>query len=281
MGNDPHTNLPRQGRMLWQRRCAALLALCAVLALITAPAVARAEVFTATHTHVMGDDESRNDAREACRQEARREIIERIGTYTESLSATKDFQLTQDEVRSFAGAMLTEQKVDERWSVNGTVVSLTCAMTAEADLDKARTLMVEQGKQVIARERFREWRGEVRGNATRKGGLQGPGMAESGNDAMTETMVRDEAAALAAERQRMTRLADQVAVKGMTLYEADRLLGKPAAIVGGRNALCAQYGRVWYVFEGGRLTCARTRLSAGANGQQCDCAGFGMDFILR
>lgn len=262
--------------------------LCLFALLIVAPCTARAEAFSATHTHVVGDDESRNDAREACRQETRRAILERIGTYTESLSTTEDFQLTKDEVRSFAAAMLSVQQVEESWNVEGGTLTLTCTMTAEADMAEARKRMEEQGKQVIARERFREWREEIRKDGARsrdprdpRGPLSGPGLAESGNDALTSTMVEEEAESLAVERKRMTRLAERVAVKGMTLPEADRLLGKPGATLIGENAVCALYGTVWYVFQQGRLTCVRKRLSPGTHGQQCDCAGFGMDFILR
>ncbi|MFW5735467.1 MAG: hypothetical protein ACOCWR_10440, partial [Oceanidesulfovibrio sp.] len=236
----------------------------------------------ATHTHVLGDEESRNDAREACRQEARRAILERIGTYTESLSATEDFQLARDEIRSFAAGLMSVRQVEESWSVDGPVITLTCTMTAEADMAEARTRLEERGREVIARERFREWREDIRGrDAGPHGPLRGPGLAESGNDTRTGEMVEDEARSMMRERERMTRLAERVAVKGMTLPEADRLLGEPGATLAGNNAVCALYGAVWYVFQQGRLACVRTRLSPGRDGEQCDCAGFGMDFILR
>ncbi|TVM18896.1 hypothetical protein DPQ33_05410 [Oceanidesulfovibrio indonesiensis] len=285
MKNPPSHAIPRHMRSLPAPGVAGIVSICLLVVFMAAPSAAWAEVFTATHTHVVGDEESRNDAREACRQEARRTILERIGTYTESLSATEDFQLSKDEIRSFASAMLSVQQVEESWNVDGGALTLTCTMTAEADMAEARKRMEEQGRQVIARERFREWREEIRKDGVRSQGpggpLSGPGLAESGNDALTSEMVEQEAESMADERERMTRLAERVAVKGMTLAEADRLLGKPGAMLAGENTYCALYGTVWYVFQQGRLTCVRTRLSPGAHGEQCDCAGFGMDFILR
>ena len=50
------------------------------------PASAAVTPFTATHTYVLGDDDSRNSARQKCLAEAKRKILEQVGVYLESHS---------------------------------------------------------------------------------------------------------------------------------------------------------------------------------------------------
>jgi len=98
-----------------------LLFLTAALAawLLASHATARAEVqtFAATHTYVMGDSETRNQAREQCLLEAKRTLLEKVGAYTQITSKTEDFVLTEDEVRTFAAGFLQTEVVSEQWKL--------------------------------------------------------------------------------------------------------------------------------------------------------------------
>ena len=57
-----------------------------LLVVIILPPVAFAEVqtFTATHTYILGDHDSKDDARQRCLLEAKRKILEQAGVYIES-----------------------------------------------------------------------------------------------------------------------------------------------------------------------------------------------------
>ena len=57
-----------------------------LLVVIILPPVAFAEVqtFTATHTYILGDHDSKDDARQRCLLEAKRKILEQAGVYLES-----------------------------------------------------------------------------------------------------------------------------------------------------------------------------------------------------
>jgi tetratricopeptide (TPR) repeat protein len=72
---------------------------------------ARAEikVIEADSTYIMGDNESKVDARRIAFQEAKRKALEQAGTYVESLTTVRDYQLTKDEIKTYtAGILMTE-----------------------------------------------------------------------------------------------------------------------------------------------------------------------------
>jgi hypothetical protein len=75
-----------------------------VIILLTAlilPTVAFAEVqtFTATHTYILGDHDSKDDARQRCLLEAKRKILEQASVYIES-DAGWNFRLCLESKRA-------------------------------------------------------------------------------------------------------------------------------------------------------------------------------------
>lgn len=77
---------------------------------------ARAEikVIEADSTYVMGDNDSKVDARRIAIQEAKRKALELAGTYVESLTQVKEYRLTRDEVKAYTGGIVeTEIIADE------------------------------------------------------------------------------------------------------------------------------------------------------------------------
>jgi TPR repeat protein len=124
------------------------------LGCLTTPSLVSAEVqtFTATHTYVLGDDDSRNSARQKCLAEAKRKILEQVGVYLESHSellisaqsgaagSTKSSQTTNEERQQMterittltAGIMKTEVVREEFGDGNG---RLHMTLTVKADVD--------------------------------------------------------------------------------------------------------------------------------------------------
>ena len=128
-----------------------------VIVLLTAlilPTVALAEfrTFTATHTYILGDDDSRNTARQKCLAEAKRKILEQVGMYlesqselvTSSQSATSGSakspkttneerqQITEQITTLTAGIIRTEVVKEEFGEVSG---RLQITLTVKADVD--------------------------------------------------------------------------------------------------------------------------------------------------
>ena len=121
-----------------------------VIILLTAlilPTVAFAEIqtFTSTHTYILGDHDSKDDARQRCLLEAKRKMLEQAGVYIESASEVKNFDLTIDKITSFAAAVMQVKDTKENFGFDNGHMSLTLKLTAQVDLAEVR-------KQLAARQ---------------------------------------------------------------------------------------------------------------------------------
>ena len=134
-------------------RTFSIIILLAALVLSTV-AFAENQTFTATHTYIMGDDDSRNTARQKCLAEAKRKILERVGVYLESKSeltttsrsttsgSAKSPQTTNEERQQIieqintlaAGVMRSEVIKEEFGEINGRY-QMTLTIKAEVDPD--------------------------------------------------------------------------------------------------------------------------------------------------
>ena len=103
------------------------------------------QTFTATHTYILGDHDSKNDARQRCLLETKRKILEQAGVYIESASEVKNFDLTKDKITSFAAAVMQVKDTKEAVSFQQGHMTLTLKLTAQVDL-------VEVRKQLAARQ---------------------------------------------------------------------------------------------------------------------------------
>ena len=90
-----------------------IVTLCITL-LISSSAVAEVKVIEADSSYVMGDNDSKVDARRIATQEAKRKALELAGTFVASLTEVKEYRLTKDEVTAYtAGIVETEVMSDE------------------------------------------------------------------------------------------------------------------------------------------------------------------------
>ena len=116
-------------------RRASRLLLAGALLLAPAWAAAAPQVIRATGTYVMGDNDSPKIARDAARQEAMRDAVEKAGVYVESYSKTKDLKLTEDEVKTISGAVLKVVDEEAIPDLKGSALRYTVNLTAEVDTD--------------------------------------------------------------------------------------------------------------------------------------------------
>ena len=118
-----------------------------LLTILVLPTVAFAEVqtFTATHIYILGDHDSKDDARQRCLLEAKRKVLEQAGVYIESASEVKNFDLTKDKITSFAAAVMQVKDTKEEMGFQQGHMTLTLKVTAQVDL-------AEVHKQLAARQ---------------------------------------------------------------------------------------------------------------------------------
>jgi len=111
-----------------------------LLATLLLPTLAVAEVqtFTATHTYILGDHDSKDDARQRCLLETKRKILEQAGVYIESASEVKNFDLTKDQITSFAAAVMQVKDTREEVGYQQEHMTMTLKLTAQVDLAEVR-----------------------------------------------------------------------------------------------------------------------------------------------
>ena len=114
-----------------------VMTLLAVLVLPTG-ASAQVETITATHTYILGDRDSKEDARQRCLLEAKRKVLEQAGVYIESASEVKDLQLTKDKITSFAAAVMQVKDSKEEVGFQQGHMTLMLTITAQVDLTEVR-----------------------------------------------------------------------------------------------------------------------------------------------
>jgi tetratricopeptide (TPR) repeat protein len=83
--------------------------------LLSIPAVGRAEIVTYTHTvrQPFNGSQSPDDARTAAIAKAKREVLEKAGTYLDHIKIVKDHQLVQNQIIALSSAVLKAEIISQ------------------------------------------------------------------------------------------------------------------------------------------------------------------------
>jgi len=145
------------------------LSLIILLTALILPPVAFAEVqtFTATHTYILGDRDSKEDARQRCLLETKRKILEQAGVYIESASEVKNFELTKDTITSFAAAVMHVKDSKENFGFENGHMTLMLTIKADVDLEEVHKQLAAGVRDNVAaqKERNRQQSGQSFGHA--------------------------------------------------------------------------------------------------------------------
>ena len=100
-----------------------LAAMLTAIFFLTLPAVTSAEVkeFSAEGEYRLGDRDTRETAKIAALADARRKIIEQVGVYVQSYSEMNKFNLTQDQIKTAAEAMIKIKHEEVHFYEDGTI----------------------------------------------------------------------------------------------------------------------------------------------------------------
>ena len=234
-----------------------------LLAALVLPTVALAEVqtITATHTYVMGDNDSRNDARQLCFLVAKRKVLEMAGSFIESSSEVKNFDLTRDQITSYSAAVLSVEIVKEDYGFTNGHNSLTLTVKADvdvADVQKRLAAIVAdkslQGKIEGQQQQIRQLEQQVQTLNSRlsvaplssTGELRKERNIAFGN---IEELDNKKLAAIRAITEK-SQLVRQYIVRNMTEQEARGILGNPRASASYYpNGSGWNYGELWVCFK--------------------------------
>ncbi|MEW6673596.1 MAG: tetratricopeptide repeat protein [Thermodesulfobacteriota bacterium] len=93
--------------------------------------------FIENYTYSAGESDSKLTCRTVSLIEVKRLLLEKIGTYLESRTEMKDFQIEKDEIISLSAGIVKLEILDEKW--NGQTYTLTARIEANPD-DIARAI---------------------------------------------------------------------------------------------------------------------------------------------
>lgn len=112
-----------------------------LLLLFPVPSLAQTVAVTAEYRCVINEGESLSAARRSCLGEAKRLCLEKAGTYLESTTVVRDYQLVRDEIRTFTAGLLQSEIVREETVIEQGHPVLVVAVICLVDLDSLKRFL--------------------------------------------------------------------------------------------------------------------------------------------
>jgi hypothetical protein len=237
-----------------------------LLVLVLFPYISHAETKTIyeTNKYVMGDNDSKNDARRMCFLEAKRKVLEKAGTYIESHTQVKNYKLKKDEINSYSAALLKVETVKEEWKFVGENMAIFMTVKAEVDSSYIENQLAKIKKDTSVQKKIKDQQRQLQELERTVTNLQ----KQLGSvDATKAAVLRKERNVTFKEIDELQAKKIEIVNKikastksvidlielGMTQSEVKSLAGIPRSkACGGVNW---NYGNVWVVFEGGIVSC--------------------------
>ena len=79
------------------------------------PHSAEIKTFIKEYSYQASEDDSRNSSRTLAMREAKRLLLEELGTYLESITEVQTFQMTKDQITTLTAGIVQIEIVDEKW----------------------------------------------------------------------------------------------------------------------------------------------------------------------
>lgn len=99
-----------------------IIAVCIVSVFVSCfifPAIsvsAETKTFIKEYTYQAGDEDSKNSCRVIALREVKRLLLEELGTYLESETEVKNFQLTKDQIVTLTAGIVRTELIEEKWN---------------------------------------------------------------------------------------------------------------------------------------------------------------------
>src|SRR5665647_2595889 len=75
---------------------------------------AETKIFIKEYTYHAGDEDSKNSSRTIALREVKRLLLEELGTYLESQTEVKNFQMTKDQITTLTAGIVSTEVIDEK-----------------------------------------------------------------------------------------------------------------------------------------------------------------------
>ncbi len=237
------------------------------------PVAAGTRTVTASHTYTIGDNDSRNDARQLCFLEAKKKVLDQAGTFIQSQAEVTNFQLTRNQITAYSAAVLAVDTVGETVNVQGGSSTLTCTVRAEIDVADVRQRFAAIAGDRSVQERIAGQQEQIRGLETQLQQLNarlnaapaaGSGELRKDRNIVFGNLQELENRRLAALQaiQSATQIVMRFVEKGMTKAEVESIAGKPR----GATSITWDYGEVSVVFNNALLVACVSKVNHCSDG---------------
>lgn len=216
----------------------------------------------ASYKYTMGDNDTKNDAKRICFLEAKRLAIEKAGTYIESSTEIKNFQLTRDEVRTFAGAIVKVDIASEEIKYVGENQVILMTVKADVNIDsfRERVKQIKADKELETKVKDQQQQLQMVENKLKD--LQKQLATKDLEEVIKVRKERTEAFGKIDELEKVKfeiKSKSKVAIEnielGMTPQEVLKFAGLPRSEAKNSAGPRYNYGNVWIIFESGVVSC--------------------------
>ncbi|MCC6139997.1 MAG: hypothetical protein IT389_05190 [Nitrospira sp.] len=112
------------------------LLLLAVLLQIPPPAEAEVRVVTAQGEYRMGDRDTREDAIRLATESAKRNALEQVATYLESITVVDGLDVTKDEIRTYTAGLVLVLDQHTNTTIDGDAIVVNVDLVAQIDTEE-------------------------------------------------------------------------------------------------------------------------------------------------
>ena len=107
-----------------------------------APVLADIRVVNAQGEHRMGDRDTKEDAIRLATEAAKRNALEQVATYLESVTVVSDMDVTKDEIRTYTAGLVIVLNQQISTTLDRDVVVITADLLAQMDTDEVARAIV-------------------------------------------------------------------------------------------------------------------------------------------
>ena len=217
----------------------------------------------ASYKYIMGDNDTKAEAKQLCFMEAKRLCLEQAGTYIESQVTVENYQVTHDEINTYAAAFVQVEIVSEEIEHLGETFAIHTTVRAVVDPADMQAY-IAQVKSDVAVEKELQQKEQERQTLEQnvlnlKQQLQQatPEQRERLKQEMTQALQKmDNFEKQRDNRRVQSRKALENIQRGMTPKPVIRVAGMPDKRIESEGELRLNYGIVWVIFEKGKVACA-------------------------
>jgi|CXWL01.1.fsa_nt_gi polyhydroxyalkanoate synthesis regulator phasin len=244
--------------------------------LIASSAFAKTDTVSCEYKYVLGDNDTKHDARKIAFIEAKRRCAEQIGMLLASETVITSSDLTKDEIRAYSLSFMKTEQVAESFLPSGDGLAVLVKLNAQYDSDLMNTRLKELLSDRGRSQEFKKAQEQILALEQQVVSLQRQlsqpipdeqiiRLREERNMALSqyETIFRN--------LETLNTKTRQYARCGMTMEEVRSVLGAPRTtknVFSGRESW--NYGEKWLLFEQRVIIAILTNESSGFPGTGCN-----------